>query len=155
MVKRTSVSRVVVRELEIQYERPSFDAMSKIAESKDCERLFRSVFNPNTLDLKESFWVALLNRANKVLGVSLVGVGSVSGCTVNLIEIFQLAITTNACGVVLCHNHPSGNVKPSQADLALTRKIKEGCKLFEIVMLDHIILTREAYFSFVDEGVMP
>ncbi|MBI1289202.1 MAG: DNA repair protein [Flavobacteriales bacterium] len=155
MVKRTSVSRVVVKELEIQYERPPFDAMSKIGNSKDCERLFRSVFNPKTLDLKESFWIALLNRSNRVLGVSLVGVGSVSACTVNLLEIFQLAITTNACAIVLCHNHPSGNVQPSQADIALTRKIKDGCKLFEIVMLDHIILTRETYFSFVDDGVMP
>lgn len=154
MVKRTSINRIVVKELEIQYERPSFDAMSKISNSKDCEKLFRSVFNPNTLDLKESFWVALLNRANKVLGVSLVGVGSVSGCTVNLTEIFQLAITTNASGIVLCHNHPSGQVNPSQADMVLTRRIKDGCKFFDITMLDHLILTRETYFSFVDEGVM-
>ncbi|MCF8275588.1 MAG: JAB domain-containing protein [Flavobacteriales bacterium] len=143
-----------MKELEIQYERPAFDSMKKIADSKDCEKLFRAVFNPKTIDLKESFWVALLNRANRVLGVSMIGMGSVSGCTVNLIEIFQLAINTNSCAIVLCHNHPSGNVKPSQSDMALTQKIKDGCKLFEIVLLDHIILTRESYSSFVDDCIM-
>lgn len=154
MEKRASIKQVVVRELEVQYERPPFSEMIWISSSRDCENLFRSVMDPNTIDYKEFFWAAFLNRAHRVLGVSMIGMGSRSECTVNMIEIFQLAINTNSSGIVLCHNHPSGSLKPSQSDISLTAKVKEGCRLFDISLLDHIILTKEGYYSFVDEGVM-
>lgn len=154
MAKRTTITQVMVKELEVEYERPPFGTMVHITDSKGCHQLFRKVFKPKTLDHKEVFWVAVLNRANLVLGVSRIGVGTVSGCTVNIKEIFQIAILSNASSIVLCHNHPSGNLKPSHGDVTITEQIKKGCVLLDLVLLDHIILTSEGYLSFVDEGLM-
>jgi DNA repair protein RadC len=78
--------------------------------------------------------------------------GSTSGTTVNLKEIFQLVLKTNAVAIILCHNHPSGNLKPSNADIALTKRIKSLADVVDIAVLDHIILTSEGYYSLSDEG---
>jgi DNA repair protein RadC len=101
----------------------------------------------------------LLNRANKVLGIFEVSSGSATGTVADPKLVFAAAIKTNACGIILAHyvkahNHPSGNLQPSQADIDLTRRMKEGGKLLEIQLLDHVILTSEGYYSFADEGLL-
>ncbi len=104
------------------------------------------------IEFVEQFKIILLNRANKVLGIYEVSTGGVSGTVADPKLIFAAAIKTCSSGIILAHSHPSGNLQPSQADIALTRKIKEGGRLLEIPVLDHIIVTSEGYYSFADEG---
>jgi DNA repair protein RadC len=102
----------------------------------------------------EEFWILLVNRANKIIGKHQISQGGVSGTVADPKRIFQLALENLASGIILCHNHPSGNIQPSQQDIKLTRKINEGAKLLEINLLDHIILGDENYYSFADNGMM-
>ena len=95
-----------------------------------------------------------MNRANKVLGVYKVSSGGVTGTVADPKQIFTAALKANACAIVLSHNHPSGNLKPSRQDEQLTSKIKEAGSFLDIKVLDHIIVTSEAYYSFADEGLL-
>jgi DNA repair protein RadC len=106
------------------------------------------------VELCEQFKVLLLNRSNKAIGIFEASSGSVTGTVADPKLIFASAIKANACSLIIAHNHPSGNLVASQADIALTRKIKEGGKLLEIPLLDHLIITTESYFSFADEGML-
>jgi len=96
----------------------------------------------------------LLNRANKVLGITTISEGGLSGTVTDIRLIFQYAIKGNASGIIVAHNHPSGNQNPSESDLKITQKIKEAGNLLDIQLLDHIILTPESeiYRSLADEG---
>lgn len=96
----------------------------------------------------------LLNRANKVLGYYLVSIGGLTGTVVDQRIIFQVALKANACSIILAHNHPSGQLTPSQADIDLTKKIVSAGQFLDITVLDHIILTAENSYSFADEGLM-
>ena len=102
----------------------------------------------------EEFWILLLNRANKLIDVKLVGRGGVSGTVADSKIIFKNAIETLASGIILAHNHPSGNLKPSNADIQLTKKIVDAGKIMEVPVLDHLIIGDNAYFSFADEGLI-
>lgn len=102
----------------------------------------------------EEFWILLLDRANQVIEKINVSKGGISGTVVDPKVIFRHAIDHAACGIILCHNHPSGNLQPSQADRDLTRKLKEGGKHLEINVHDHIIIAGNKYVSFADEGWM-
>ncbi len=106
------------------------------------------------MELREEFKILLLNRANKVLGLVNISTGGVSGTVSDPKIIFASALKANASGIILAHNHPSGNLKPSEADLNLTNKVKKAGQLLEIAVLDHIILTSEQYFSMADEGMI-
>jgi len=140
-----------IHEVEIVYKRPVIALMKSIKYVEDSVELFRKLIPEDKIDFKEFFLVALLGRSNNVLGVSIISVGSTDGTCVNVKEIFQLAIRTNCTGIILCHNHPSGNLKPSQSDINLTRRIKEVCGFCDITLLDHLILTKEEFNSFIDE----
>lgn len=126
----------------------------KISVSRDACEVLRQSWDESKLELVEQFKVLFTNRANKVLGIMEVSTGGIAGTVVDPRLVFVAALKAAASGIILCHNHPSGNLKPSQADIDLTRKIKEGGKLLEIQLLDHIILTSEGYYSFADEGVL-
>lgn len=102
----------------------------------------------------EEFWVLLLNRANKLIRKKRVSEGGVSGTVADPKIIFKMALEELACGIVVAHNHPSGNLTASQNDLNLTKKLKEAGKLLEIQLLDHIIVAGTKYLSFADEGLM-
>jgi DNA repair protein RadC len=103
--------------------------------------------------LYEQFAVVLLNRANEVIQTVVVSDGGVNGTVADPRRIFKLAIESNAASIILGHNHPSGNLKPSESDLKLTKKIKEAGLLLDINVLDHVIVGIEKYYSFADEGV--
>lgn len=110
---------------------------------------------PILVDLDhEEFYALLLNRSNKIISHFQVSSGGVSGTLVDPRLLFKKAIEELASAVIICHNHPSGQLKPSEADIAITRKIKEGAALFEISFLDHVIFTNNSYFSFADEGMI-
>lgn len=116
--------------------------------------VFRYFWSIDTLELQESFKVMLLNRANQVLGIMHLANGGLSSTVVDVRILFASAIKSLASGIILCHNHPSGNVQPSAADKKLTTTIAEIATLFEITLLDHLILTKDDYFSFSDEGLL-
>jgi DNA repair protein RadC len=102
----------------------------------------------------EEFWVVLLNRANRIIRKKRVSEGGVSGTVADPKIIFKMAIDELASGIIVAHNHPSGNLKASQSDIDLTRRLKEGGKLLEIQLLDHLIVCNRKYFSFADEGMI-
>ena len=102
----------------------------------------------------EVFAVAYLNRANKVNHFEIISEGGITGTVADPRIILKKALEHNAVQIVLCHNHPSGSLKPSRADEALTRKIKEGGLLLDIHVMDHIIVSEDGYYSFADEGLL-
>ena len=123
----------------------------KITSSRDIFQFVHAQF----LDLPhEEFHVLLLNRSNAVIRREFVSRGGVSGTVVDPKIIFKIALDNLASSVILCHNHPSGNLRPSEQDISLTKKIKEAGSLLEIPVLDHLIITDTGYFSFADEGMM-
>lgn len=102
----------------------------------------------------EEFWVLYLNNSNKVLSKSQQGKGGITGTLVDVRLVFKTAFELGATALILCHNHPSGNVKPSEADKKLTQKLKIAGENLEIQVLDHIIITENGYFSFADEDIL-
>jgi DNA repair protein RadC len=128
---------------------------SRVTSSKDAYRLLFDSWNKNTIEHVEEFKLLLLNRSNAVLGILSVSKGGISGTVTDIRLIFQGALKTNASGIIICHNHPSGNTLPSESDRKITQKIKEAGNLMDIQLLDHlIILPVEGYYSFADEGVL-
>ena len=144
----------ILSEISINY-KPNIKTseLPKIICSKDAVKHFREVWSDKMEYLEETY-LLLLNRANKVLGFSKISIGGTAGTVVDTKVIFQTALKANASSIILCHNHPSGNLKPSEADIKLTRTIKEAGKIMDIPMSDHLILTDEGYFSFADEGMI-
>jgi DNA repair protein RadC len=111
-------------------------------------------WNLGTLELQEEFKVLLLNRANNALGIYSLSKGGISGTIVDVRLLFAVALKCNASGVIICHNHPSGNTTPSEADITLTNKIKKCSELFDITLIDHLIITKDAFYSFSTEGLL-
>lgn len=102
----------------------------------------------------EIFAVVFLNRANKINHFEIISKGGITGTVADPRRILKTALEQDATAIVLCHNHPSGNLKPSKADEELTAKIKEAAKYFDIKVMDHIIVSEEGYYSFADEGIL-
>ena len=125
----------------------------KINSSQDAYELLTKYFPDDTIEYKESFKVVLLNQSNKVLGIVPSAEGGISATYVDVRLILQAALLANATQVILAHNHPSGSMKPSTLDDALTEKVRKGAELMEIHGADHIILSPEKeYYSYNDEG---
>lgn len=125
----------------------------KISSSYDSVKYLRQ-FYLDDICIYESFFLMMLNRANQVIGYVKISQGGITGTVVDPILVAKYAIDSLAKCVILCHNHPSGNLNPSDADINLTAKIKQGLKLFDITVLDHIIITENSYYSFADEGIL-
>lgn len=102
----------------------------------------------------EEFWIIFLNNANKIQLKTQMSKGGITGTLVDTRLIFKQALELSATGLILCHNHPSGTLKPSTSDINLTNKIKKGGEVLDIKVLDHIIITEEKYYSFADEGIL-
>ena len=123
----------------------------KIKSSTDAFRIFQSIVG----DLPyEEFWMLMLNRANKIIRKVKISEGGIAGTVVDPKKIFKLALDHHTTSLILCHNHPSGQITPSEADIKITRKIIESGKLLEIAVLDHIIVGQNQFYSFADEGNM-
>ncbi|WP_114782323.1 JAB domain-containing protein [Botryobacter ruber] len=151
--KKSALNRVA--EIKLTYRskvKPS--ERPQVTSSTDCAEVLRKSWDMGKMEFVEQFKVMLLNRANRVLGIYELSTGGVAGTVADPKLIFAAAIKACASSIVLSHNHPSGNTKPSAADLQLTKKLKQGGELLDIVVLDHIILTSESYYSFADEGLL-
>lgn len=148
------LEKFLVAEVITTYNRRKKKTQIKITTSQDCHRLVKRLFKDDEIEHRERMYSVYLSRRNEVLGWQLQGLGGVSGTVCDLKIVFQTALLCNASGVILAHNHPSGNLKPSQSDIDLTRKASSFGRFIEMQVLDHIILTSEGYFSFADEGMM-
>jgi DNA repair protein RadC len=151
----TSFNAYQVTEIQLTYktsvrssERP------KITCSEDAYKILLENWNDKTIELCEEFKILLLNRANKVLGIVNISSGGVSGTVADPKIIFSSALKANCSSLILVHNHPSGNLQPSQADLKLTNNLVQAGKYLEIPVLDHLIISSESYFSMSDEGII-
>jgi DNA repair protein RadC len=142
----------IIAAFELARRRKDIDVKDqKISSSKDAFNLL----NEKLADLPhEEFWMVLLNRANKVIKIENVSKGGMSGTVVDVKMIAKSALEQRTSSVILGHNHPSGNLKPSQNDLDITKKIKNALQLFDITLFDHLIIGENAYFSFTDEGIL-
>lgn len=143
----------IVAALELGNRRRESEAVQreKIITSKDAFEIFSRELSdkPN-----EEFWILLLNRANKIIGRQRISEGGVAGTVVDAKKVFKPAIENFASSIILGHNHPSGNMKPSNEDISLTKKLSQAGSNLDVKVLDHIIVTDNGYFSFADEGMM-
>lgn len=143
-----------VSEVELHYKRPLFKTMRHIRSSNDAYQCIKLYIHPKRIDFKEFFWVLLLTHANRLIGIAEIGSGTSMGVKVNTKEIFQLVLITNASALIVCHNHPSGTLKVSVSDRQMTKRIQEVSKLFEVIFLDHLIITSEDFLSFSDKELL-
>lgn len=126
----------------------------RIDSSRKCFHLFRSVWDQDKIELVEEFKILLLNRKNEVLGITTICTGGITDCLVDIRLVFVTALKANSTSIILSHNHPSGDVTPSEQDKNLTKRIVEAGNLLAITVLDHVIVTSDSYFSFADEGLL-
>ncbi|TPE43979.1 JAB domain-containing protein [Pontibacter mangrovi] len=144
----------LLAEVELAYKsklKPS--ERTKITCSTDIYTYLTKIYGDNIAHV-EYFYVILLNRANHVLGWNIISKGGVAGTVADPKIILQAALLANASSIILAHNHPSGNTKPSSADIQLTKKVKQAGEFMDMPILDHVILTEEGYYSFADEGIL-
>ena len=140
-----------VGEVELTYKSTS-TVRSEIYSSKDAYKVLLPTYKEGTICYKEYFKVLLLNQASQVLGYTLISEGGLTDTTVDVRIILQAALLTNSVAIILAHNHPSGNPRPSRQDMEITKQVKDAAKLMRITVIDHLILTDAGYYSFADEG---
>ncbi|MEX0362826.1 MAG: RadC family protein [Allomuricauda sp.] len=145
-----------INEVEVSYRYeipPTF--WKKINTSGDAAKVLYDHWNPGTIGLNECFKVLLLNNSHKVKGIYQVSQGGITGTSLDIRILFAVVLKTLSVSIILCHNHPSGNIRPSAADKEITEKIKQASKLFDIIVLDHIILAPDgSYYSFADNNML-
>ena len=142
-----------VSEIEVSY-KPKKIVDYRLDSSLKTFELILQDWEQNTIEMQEEVKIILLNRSYKALGTYSLAKGGIAGCVVDIKLILSVALKTLASGIIMVHNHPSGNLKPSTADINITEKLKSACKLLEIELLDHLIITRDNYFSFADEAML-
>ena len=145
----------IVSEVELIY-RSKIKASQRpqIKSSKDSYKVLLSSWDSGKIEYFEQFKILFLNQSFKVLGLYEMSSGGISGTVIDIRLIFSAALKANATNIMIAHNHPSGSLKPSDADKFYTKKIKEAGDLLDIKLLDHLIITSESYYSFADEGAL-
>jgi DNA repair protein RadC len=123
----------------------------KIRQSSDIVEFIRPIY-AKTIDIYESMYSVYLNRNNAIMSYSMISQGGMFGTVIDVRLIIKYALDTLASGVILIHNHPSGNLNPSEADISITRKANESLKIMDLKLFDHIIISSNYYYSFADEG---
>lgn len=142
----------IISALELGRRRRAEDAVElvKITSSKTVFEIMQPIIGELP---HEEFWVLFLNNSNKVISKSQLSKGGMTGTIVDVRLVFKLALESGATALILCHNHPSGNLQPSDADRKITKKIKLAGDSLDVKVLDHLIITETKYYSFVDEGI--
>ncbi len=147
------MEKLKIAEIKVSYstnKRPK----TSITGSDSAHKLLLSCWDKSIIEFQEEFKVLLLNRSNKVLGVYPLSKGGVSGTFVDPKLVFSVALKCNASALIFAHNHPSGNLSPSENDKGLTKKLISAGRFLDMKVLDHLIITTEGYYSFADEGIM-
>lgn len=144
-----------VAEIQVSYY-PKFKASDRprITSSKDAYKVFLSKWDMGQINLREQFYMLILNRANRVIGVTEISSGGMAGTMTDPKMIFSIALKSCGSFLVFAHNHPSQNLQPSAQDLAITKRLVEAGKLLDLEVVDHLIITEDKYYSFGDEGLI-
>lgn len=143
----------VVKEYKLTY-KPTKREAKTIKDATGAVEEFRNIFDPDTLNLFESFFVVYLNRANRIKGYMKISDGGMADTMADPKLIFMGALDSLATSIIIGHNHPSGNPTPSQEDRKLTQRIKMAGQLLGVSLLDHVILSDERYYSFAENGIL-
>lgn len=154
-ISKNQISLYQVSEINLSYQ-PKFKASERpqITSSKDAYDVLYNNWDLGKIQMLEQFKIILLNRGNKVIGIFQVSSGGIAGTVADPKLIFAVALKACASSIVLSHNHPSGNLKPSPQDIELTKKITTAGSYLDISVLDHVIITNDSYYSFADEGMI-
>lgn len=144
-----------VAEIQLMYSaKYKVSEMPKICSSKDAFKVLQNFWPVQRIEYLEDFFILLLNRANKIIGICNLSTGGTSATVVDLKIMFAIALKSGAAGIIMAHNHPSGELSPSNADIQLTNRAVEVGKFLDLSVLDHIIMTNVDYYSMADEGRM-
>lgn len=145
---------LTISEITVQY-KPKKAHKPKVTSSEEAVQIARYFFPEESIGLQERFVVMYLNRANRVIGVYTASIGGITGTVADIRLILSVALKCAATGMILVHNHPSGNLEPSNSDEQLTHRVKEAAAYMDVSVADHIILSPdETYYSFTDEGIL-
>ncbi|EDP97499.1 JAB domain-containing protein [Kordia algicida OT-1] len=142
-----------VREIEVSYSNQG----NKKVTVKNSETVFEVAlahWDKNIIEYQEEVKLMLLNRANVILGIYDLSKGGVASCSVDLKIILSIALKGHASSIVLLHNHPSGKLEPSNNDKIITKKLKKACSYLDLVLLDHLIITKNSFYSFNDNNIL-
>lgn len=143
----------IVSEMALTYRnRVPYNQRQKVITSHGAYEVLTNIFPADTIDYRETFIVLYLNKASQVLGYSVISEGGTASVAVDVKLIIQAALLANASAIIIAHNHPSGNLRPSIDDNRLTKRVEEAARLFDIKVLDHLIVTSESFYSFSDNG---
>lgn len=126
----------------------------KINNSRETYSLIINHWNLDTIEMLEEVKILLLNKSNKALGVYDLSKGGMSSSIIDVKIVLSIALKSLASGIIIVHNHPSGNLSPSKADIDITKKLKSACNLMDITVLDHLIISKDNYYSFADDGLL-
>ena len=152
-MKKNTLKITMASEVQAVYSKKDKIETTNICSSREVSEFAKRIFPVDTT-YREAMICLFLNRANKIIGYATMSIGGTSGTMCDPKMIFQHALLSNASSIILVHNHPSGQLKPSNEDLKLTKKIKDGGNFLDIKLLDHLIITEESYYSFADEGTL-
>jgi len=153
-VGKLSTLKNLVPEVKLRVTRGKKSASDTVTSSTVASEIFKRFIGKNKIETQELVAVAYLNTANKVLGVYVHSIGSISSASVDVRLVLAGALQMGAVGLILCHNHPSGNLKPSEADKTMTKQLIKATSYHNINVLDHIIITKESHFSFAENGLL-
>lgn len=144
----------IVNEISLSYNKRLYSE-TKITGSNNAAKIAREIFDNSgcEIELREYCYIMLLNRANEVLGFVKLSEGGITGTVVDVKIAFASALKALASGIIMIHNHPSGKLNPSEHDIQLTKKFRQAAELFDMAILDHIILTQKSHYSFADNGI--
>ena len=140
-----------ISEISVSYSSNNSEKL-KVSSSEQSYEVLRACWSDSTIELQEEFKILMLNRSNQILGIYPLSKGGVSSTVVDPKLVFSVALKCNASSIIIAHNHPSGNLTPSEADKTLTNKLKKAGRYLDIVLLDHLIITKTSYFSLSDNG---
>jgi len=144
-------------EVSVGYKRTDLDdtlVKTQIRNSDSAATFFRGIFPEEVMEHHEEMWVGYLNNANRPIGFMQLSKGNTNSTVVGIKALVQGAVMCNSSAVVMMHNHPSGNKTPSEADISLTKRVRQGLELFDIKLVDHIVLTMDSYTSMAEEGLL-
>jgi DNA repair protein RadC len=153
-VGKLSTLKSLVPDVKLRVTRGKKTSTDTIKSSNDASDVFKRFIGKNKIETQELFAVAYLNQANKILGVYVHSIGSINAVNVDVRLVLAGALQMGAVSLILCHNHPSGNLKPSGADETLTKQLIKAASTHNITVLDHVIITKDSHFSFAENGMI-
>lgn len=151
----TDLSTMIVPEVQLTYDRTVINRMPPVTSSKDAATMLANLYPGDEMSVRERFYAVMMANNNRAMCALMLGAGGLTSCPVDERLLFAVALKSLATGIILCHNHPTGKLQPSDADLRCTSEIKKIAEFHNIRLLDHIILVPGGgYYSFLDEGCL-